>query len=268
MVLTGGPDYAHDFSATGPELVSIAEEAGFAPTLVDHPDAVIPLLADATTNDVLVVNALRWRMLADRYAVWRDKWAYETSSALRSVITDFVAGGGGLVGNHTAPICFDDWPAWGDILGGAWNWDRSAHPPLGPVSATIVAAHPITAGVTSPVELDDEVYGDLSLRPGITTLATARRNADDAEQPVVWTHEFGRGRVAYCGFGHDRRSLQHGGVRRILRQAMLWTTEPSTRSSSTHNSSTHDSSTHGSSTTESSPGESRAVPSVSEEETM
>lgn len=243
VVLTGGPDYAHDFSTTGPELATIAEEAGFAPTLVDRPDAVIPLLADASTLDLLIVNALRWRMLSERHAVWRDEWAYETSPALREAITDFVAGGGGLVGNHTAPICFDDWPAWGDIMGGAWNWDRSAHPLLGPVSATIVATHPVTAGVTSPVELDDEVYGDLDVRPGITTLATAKRTIDDVEQPVVWTHGFGRGRVAYCCFGHNRRSLQNPGVRQILRQAMMWTADKSTSDSS-------------------------AGPSISEEETM
>lgn len=231
VVLTGGPDYAHDFSSTGRELAAIADEAGFDPILVDHPDALIPLLIDASTDDVLVVNALRWRMLADRYAVWRDEWAYETSPELRTAITDFVAGGGGLVGNHTAPICFDDWPAWGDIMGGAWNWERSAHPPLGPVSATIVAEHPVTAGVISPVNLDDEVYGDLSMRPGVATLATARRDPDDAEQPVVWIHRFGQGRVAYCCFGHDRRSLQHVGVRRILRQAMVWTAESATNES-------------------------------------
>ncbi|MGA0877761.1 MAG: ThuA domain-containing protein [Ilumatobacteraceae bacterium] len=248
VVLTGGPDYAHDFAATGPELVSIAEEAGFVPVLVDHPDALIPLLTDASVADVLVVNALRWRMLADRHAEWRDEWAYATSPALSRAIIDFVAGGGGLVGNHTAPICFDDWTEWGEVMGGAWDWERSSHPPLGPVSATIVADHPVTAGVNSPVELDDEVYGDLSLRPEITVLATARRNGDDDEQPVVWTHGFGRGRVAYCCFGHDRRSLQHVGVRRILRQAMMWTTRSSTSESST--------------------GESSAVPGVSEEETM
>lgn len=248
VVLTGGPDYAHNFSSTGSELVTIAEEAGFAPVLVDHPDAVIPLLTDAMATDVLVVNALRWRMLADRYDVWRDEWAYTTSPTLSAAIIDFVAGGGGLVGNHTAPICFDDWSEWGDVMGGAWDWERSAHPPLGPVSATIVVEHPVTVGVSSPMELDDEVYGDLSLRPGIDVLATARRQADDADQPVVWTHGFGRGRVAYCCFGHDRRSLQHVGVRRILRQAMMWTARSETGESST--------------------SESSAVAGISEEETM
>lgn len=222
LVLSGGPDYAHDFGNTGPELATIASEAGWDAQVFDHPDDLAGALADASNVDVLVVNALRWRMLADRYDQWRDQWGYTTSRSVRETIVDFVAAGGGLVGNHTAPICFDDWSQWGEVLGGSWDWDRSSHPPLGPVTANITTAHPITDGVASPLVLDDEVYGDLNIRAGVTTLATARRTPEDADQPVVWTHAFGRGRVAYCCFGHDVRSLRHVGVRRILEQAIRW----------------------------------------------
>lgn len=222
LVLSGGPDYAHDFGSTGPELATIASEAGWDARVLDHPDDLAEALADASNVEVLIVNALRWRMLADRYDQWRAEWGYSTTPSLRRAIVDFVSGGGGLVGNHTAPICFDDWPEWGDVLGGSWDWDRSSHPPLGPVTGNIACAHSITDGVASPFVLDDEVYGDMNVRAGVTILATARRTPNDADQPVVWTHSFGRGRVAYCCFGHDVRSLRHEGVRRILDQAIRW----------------------------------------------
>lgn len=193
--------------------------------LVDHPDAVAPLLEDPSI-DVLVVNALRWRMLADRYEQWREEWAYHTSPRTKSAITDFVRRGGGLVGNHTAPICFDDWPEWVDVMGGGWVWDVSSHPPLGPVSATIVdLEHPVTRGVSPAVVLDDEVYGDLELRD-VKVLATARRTPDDRQQPVVWTHQFGSGRVAYVCFGHDVTSLRHPDVSKLIEQAVQWAGEP------------------------------------------
>lgn len=240
LVLTGGADYAHDFTTTGPELAAIAAEAGFTPVILDHPDDLIESLTptvkaasspetprkgdvDHERVDVLIVNALRWRMLADRHAPWRDTWAYSTKPETRRVIEDFVSSGGGLVGNHTAPICFDDWPGWGDVLGGAWDWERSAHPPLGPIQAHLTGVHPITAGVSSPLDLEDEVYGDMTIRPGVQILATAKRTPDDHDQPMVWAHTYGSGRVAYCCFGHDTRSLRHSGVRRILQQSVHWT---------------------------------------------
>lgn len=221
VVLTGGPDYAHAFVETGPALASIVERTGREIVIVDDPDAVASFLGDPSV-DVLVVNALRWRMLADRYEPWRDEWAYHTSPRTRSAIADFVRHGGGLVGNHTAPICFDDWPEWADVMGGGWVWDVSSHPPLGHVSATIVDPdHPVTRGVSPTFTLDDEVYGDLELHD-VNVLATARRTPDDRDQPVVWTHQFGSGRVAYVCFGHDVTSLRHRDVSKLIEQSVRW----------------------------------------------
>jgi type 1 glutamine amidotransferase len=90
------------------------------------------------------------------------------------------------------------------------------------VSATIVNhSHAITRGVSNPVVLHDEVYGDLALR-NVEVLATARRTPDDGDQPVVWTHRFGEGRVAYVCFGHDAESLRHPDVVRLIDQSVRW----------------------------------------------
>ncbi len=232
VVLTGGPDYAHEFSSTGPELAAIAHEVGFTALVVQHPDDLVAVLSaslpenrtsESERVDVLIVNALRWRMLTDQHAQWREMWSYTSSADTRRAISEFVSSGGGLVGNHTAPVCFDDWAEWGDVLGGAWSWGESAHPPLGPVSAQVIARHPITDGVSSPLILDDEVYGNLRIRPNVQVLATAKRTPDDDDQPIVWTHTYGAGRVAYCCFGHNTQSLRHVGVRKILHQAITWT---------------------------------------------
>jgi hypothetical protein len=223
VILTGGPDYAHSFVETGPALAAIVESTGRHTILVDDPDALPALLADSSV-DVLVVNALRWRMLAERYAQWRDDWAYDSSDAVKEAITTFVRAGGGLVGNHTATICFDDWPEWADVMGGGWIWDVSSHPPLGNVTATLVDRdHPVTRGVSPTFTLDDEVYGDLRLLD-IDILATARRTPDDRDQPVVWTHRYGAGRVAYVCFGHDTMSLRHPDVSRLISQSVDWAT--------------------------------------------
>lgn len=217
-MLTGGSPHAHDFAAVGSAIELVLSEAGHEVVRVEHPDMAAELLGGGR-HDVLVVHGLWWRMLDDAYEPWRE-FAYSTPPSTRAAIDDFVRGGGGLVALHTAPICFDDWPEWGDIVGGSWAWGRSSHPPLGPVSARIIADHPVVAGLASTIELVDEVYGDLDVREGIDTLAVAQRTADDADQPVVWTYRCGDGRVVFDGFGHDEQSIADSA--RLIRQAVDW----------------------------------------------
>lgn len=226
LVLSGGPDHAHDFAATGRALADIVQDAGRAAEVVEHPDDAAAALARGGYR-ALVVNALRWRMGGERYDPWRAEWAYATPEATRQSIAGFVAAGGGLVGNHTAAICFDDWPEWQAVLGGAWNWGRSTHPPQAPVTAVVDRpdSHPVTAGLPHRFSLDDEVYGDLDLDPAIRPLAHATRHDGDEPQPVVWVHRFGEGRVVYDGFGHDVASLRDPVHVRLLRQAVHWVIE-------------------------------------------
>ena len=96
-VITGGPDYAHDFvgpNGTGPALAVVLRDAGHQ---VDCTDDVEAGFLDCSDVDVVVINALRWRMLADQYQQWRDQWAFSPSPQARRSIIEFVERGGGLV---------------------------------------------------------------------------------------------------------------------------------------------------------------------------
>ncbi len=221
LVLTGGPDHAHDFLRTGASLAGLIGTVGHHVEVLDDPDAAAGRL-DEGDVDALVVNALRWRMEGEAYEPWREAWAYQTPDSTRRSISGFVTAGGGLFGNHTASICFDDWSGWRDVLGGSWRWGRSSHPAYGPVSATLHGSHPVIDGLPGELHVIDEVYGDLDLAPGIEVLATARRTPDDLPQPVLWAHQHGQGRVVYDGFGHDAASLEHPDHARLIRRAVAW----------------------------------------------
>ncbi len=223
LVLAGGAPHAHDFAASGAALVSLVESLGHHVELVDDPDAAAARLRQRSSSiAALVVLGLWWRMQGEAYVRWRDAHAYSPPASTQAALTGFVREGGGLVAVHTAPICFDDWTEWGDIVGGAWRWGVSSHPPYGPVTAEIVGAHPVVEGLPARIELDDEVYGDLAVSDDVEVLAVAKRHADDADQPVVWAHRFGDGRVVFDGFGHDARSIEHPANARILGQAVTW----------------------------------------------
>ncbi len=229
VVLAGGSPHAHDFAASGAALAELAASLGHTVELVGHPDrAAEALAAPGSAVAALAVLGLWWQMGGTAYDRWRDSYGYRTPPSTRQAISGFVSAGGGLLAVHSAPICFDDWPEWGDIVGGAWRWGVSSHPPAGPVSAEVTGDHPVVAGLGPRIELDDEVYGDLALRPGIETLAVAWRHPGDEPQPVVWAHAFGAGRVVFDGFGHDAASIRHPDNARVLAQALTWITRSGT----------------------------------------
>lgn len=224
IVLAGGSPHAHDFDRVRSALVDHLRRLGHEVEAVDDPDVAATRLS-ADPPDALVVCGLWWTMTGDAYAAWRDRFAYSPGPSTRAALSGFVAGGGGLVALHTTPICFDDWPGWGDVVGGAWRWGVSSHPPYGPVRATVASRHPVVDGLPSTFELSDEVYGDLDIRDTVEVLATATRQPGDDDQPVVWAHHYGRGRVVFDCFGHDAESICQPDNARLIGQAVDWVTE-------------------------------------------
>jgi uncharacterized protein len=222
VVLAGGSPHAHDYGSIGAALVDVITSAGHDVELTDHPDRAIALLTDA---DALVMNGLWWQMEGDAYEPWRGEFAYSPTPETRSGLSSFVHEGGGFVAMHTTPICFDDWPEWGDVVGGAWHWGRSSHPPAARVSASVIAHHPVVSQLPAAIELFDEVYGDLDVRADVEVLAVARRHPGDENQPVVWTHRHGTGRVVFDAFGHDATSIRDDRHARLVQQSVAWVTE-------------------------------------------
>jgi type 1 glutamine amidotransferase len=161
-------------------------------------------------------------MHGSAYDAWRDEYAYSPPTATRDALAGFVRAGGGLVALHTTSICFDDWPEWGRVVGGWWRWGESSHPPPAPVVARLDTSHPLATGLPPTLALDDEVYGGLGLADDLSIFGWARRDESDDDQPVLWTHAYGTGRVAYDAFGHDERSLTDPGHRAVIERALRW----------------------------------------------
>lgn len=240
LLASGGPTYAHDHVATAKALTNILEAAGqVIAGRTEHP-AELPAAISETSPDVIVSHMLWWRMLADRYDDLRSTWAYETSEAVRESVKDYVANGGAFVALHTSTICFDDWSGWGDLLGASWNWKRSFHPPLGPVSVrfpsvgTANDAGEIVLGLND-FDTIDEVYMHLDVRGDVEPLAFARPTGgpNTGEHPILWGRRVGRGAVAQLGLGHDAHALAHPTTAELVRRCVAWTVR-STRASSGH----------------------------------
>jgi type 1 glutamine amidotransferase len=200
-------------------LTAVLDGAGLDTVVVEDLESGLEGLADAAP-DLVVVNALRWRMGHPRYDEFRDQWAFSLSDAGRASLTDWVGAGRPLLALHSALICFDDWPGWGDLIGGAWDWDRSHHPPVGPVDVSCRRGSPLTEGLDD-FTVTDECYVDLRLGPDCDVVATMTAEGCD-RQPACWVRHDAGGRVAASALGHDLRSLDDPAHRALLRRLIDW----------------------------------------------
>lgn len=217
LILSGG--VGHDFAATSAQVAHLLGEVGMTSVVDDDVEAALADLA-ASPVDLLVVNTLRWRMEAERYTNLRDDWAFSLSSRGREAIEDHLGAGRPLLALHTAPICFDDWPRWGEIVGAAWNWEHSFHPPLDEVEITVATdQHAITAGVHD-FRIIDEVYGFMDVADDVEPLAWGTHS--NHEHPLLWAREVGSARVVYDALGHDERSFDQASHQDIIRHASKW----------------------------------------------
>jgi type 1 glutamine amidotransferase len=212
----------HDFDSMAQALVDVMAQAGIACELSDDLDHCAQRL-ERGGIDLFTVYALRWRMLnGDKYAPYRRQWALEVSPQARQSIERHVSDGGGLLALHTAVICFDDWPAWGRMLGGAWVWGQSHHPARQRVEVQLLAGnHPVTSGLPD-FSLVDELYQALAFEPGAQVLASGRTLGDERRHPVAWAHQFGAGRVLCDTLGHDADALRQPAHAELLQRAAHW----------------------------------------------
>ena len=202
LILSGG--IHHAFNQTSALLPPLAEQHGLATSIVAHPDTAFEALEEASVQ-LFVVNALFWEMEGSKYDEFRADWQFCASPEQAACLDRFIARGGKLLGLHTASICFSDLPAWSHYLGGHWRWPESFHPPIEPLSV-----NPTRVGEAlglKAFEIEDELYSSLHRGPNAAPLMTAK-NADGAEEVVVWRKEHGKARSAYSALGHDVSSVR------------------------------------------------------------
>jgi type 1 glutamine amidotransferase len=159
-----------------------------------------------------------------------------------------VAAGTGLTGWHGGIV--DSYRASSDYLqlvGGQFATHPSKEPGLCgggqednylPYTVTVTPlgrAHPVTAGVED-FDLDTEQYWVLH-DDLIDVLATTTHPVRPwhpwhrpITSPVVWTREWGAGRIVVTTPGHSLDVLEHPSVRSVIERGMLWATRTASAS--------------------------------------
>ncbi len=206
LIITG--QNGHDWRGTTPVLRQILEETGKFEVRVTEefrgagPETLAPY-------DLVVLNYYERRRPELR-------WGERAEKAL----LDFVRSGKGLVMYHFSVAAFDGWEEYEKLSGGNWRPNQGHHSPKHNFTVEIRDAdHPITRGLTKSFpQPDDELYANLKWQPqgAYHVLATAwddhalykgkaRQPIPGAglHHPMLWTLQYGKGRVFATVLGHD-----------------------------------------------------------------
>jgi type 1 glutamine amidotransferase len=174
--------------------------------------------------------------------------------ATRQAFVDYVKGGGGFVVVHAANNAFGDWREYNEMIGlGGWGGrnEKSGpyvyldaegklvrdeakgsgghHGPQHPFQVIVRdGEHPITKGMPKEwMHVNDELY-DLLRGPGDNMHILATAYADKAKggsgrhEPMIFTIDYGKGRVFHTPMGHGNDSQECVGFITTLVRGTEW----------------------------------------------
>lgn len=207
------------------------------------------LLVDSGRFDVRVVEepaGITAQTLAAYDLVVSDYCGPRWGDATENALSAFVRAGKGLVVVHGAGFGFSGLelladrhvktglvePAWSDhgrMVGGYWPAPPAEqfHGARHSFEVKLLdREHPVTRELPASFVVTDELYHRMTILPSAHVLATAwsdpKTGGTGRDEPILWTNEFGRGRVYYTALGHELAAMQDPHFEAVLLRAAEW----------------------------------------------
>jgi len=130
-------------------------------------------------------------------------------------LLSYVNNGGGIVAIHSASATFNDSDAFVSLIGGAFKAHGTGTFSVEHQSST----HPVLEGVPE-FESWDETYVHMKHNPDKEVLSV--RVEGNHEEPWTWVRDQGNGRVFYTAWGHDERTWENEGFKKLIERASRW----------------------------------------------
>ena len=139
--------------------------------------------------------------------------------------------GKGFMGAHNATDTFYKWPEYGEMIGGYFD----GHPWNQFVATMIVEdpGFPAMRHFPTSFQIYDEIYqtknfsrerSRVLMRLDMTKVDPNTKGVKYDEVPLAWVHNYGKGRVFYCGLGHPPEVWKRADVRNMWIDAVKWVT--------------------------------------------
>ncbi len=219
----------HDWRTTTPFLRKLLVNSGRFDVRVEEEPAGVTA-ATLAAYDLLVLD------------YQGPRWGDVTENA----VVNFVKQGKGLVAVHAANYAFSGlevladnhkpsglkqppWPEYLQMIGGWWTLGppKTAHAPRHCFTVKFVdREHPVTHGLAESFRTSDELYHSPQMSPGVHILATAyddpANGGTGKDEPLIWTVNYGQGRVLYTALGHDVSAQQESGFVSTFTRGAEW----------------------------------------------
>jgi type 1 glutamine amidotransferase/HEAT repeat protein len=220
-ILAAAPDQATAEFAAGRKVLVFSLCQGFKHSSIPYCSMAIDILGEKTgafdVDDTTDKNIFTDEQL-EKYdvIVFNNTTTLTFNQAQRKAIMDFVKGGKGIVGIHAATDNFYQWPEAAEMMGGTFD----GHPWVESGTWAIRiedGKNPLMKSFASKdFKLSDEIYRTktinlrnnarilmgLDMSDEVNLKANGVRQ-NDTDIPISWVRDFGKGRVFYCGLGHN-----------------------------------------------------------------
>jgi type 1 glutamine amidotransferase len=209
LMLTATAGFRHDSIPTARAVVaSLASRSG------EFTAAATENLDELTSARLASVDVLMFALTSGELAL---------DDARKRAVIDFVNGGGGFIGFHSASDTLYDWADYGRIVGAYFKehpWTQQG--------AVVVEdrAHPTTSGLGASFTLTEEFYTfRQNPRPSVHVLLSLDPASVGAQGdfPLAWTQTIGRGRSYYNALGHFSETWNDTRFQSQIAAAIRWT---------------------------------------------
>ena len=212
-----GKGFVHDnIPASIKALQEICAEMGIAADTTTDPAAFTP--GNLKQYDALIFSNTNNKVFDDE--------------SQRKALQEYIRGGGGFVGIHSANATERDWPWMWAMVGG--KFVRHAHHQKFVVVVTD-PHHPSTSFLPARWKVNDECYYSNELNPDIHVLLSADlTTVEDKGRdeypgrtfgdlfPLCWCHTWDGGREWYTALGHDASFYSDPLFRKHLAGGIRW----------------------------------------------
>ena len=206
-MLTATAGFRHDsITSAIAALRSLAPSNGFTVTAIE--DLSMLSAANLARFDVVM-----FALTSGELALTSDQ---------KAAFLEFVSGGHGFIGVHSATDTLYEWPDYGRLVGAYFRehpWTQQA---------TVIvedASHPATAGLGAQFVIREEFYTfrenprgrvQVLLRLDVASVGST------GDYPLAWAHSFGAGRAYYNALGHFSETWADQGFQRQVAGAIRW----------------------------------------------
>lgn len=195
LVFSKTSGWRHDSIEEGKKaLIQIAQNNSFSITLTEDTDYFTP-------DSLMAYNAVVF--LNTTETVFED--------TQREAFKEYIRGGGGFVGIHSATDTEYDWPWYGNLVGAYFD-NHPNFPNVREAELLVIDhQHPSTEDLPEKWTRSDEWYNFSFISDHISVLIELNTDSYKGSDhpgyhPIAWYHKYDGGRSFYTGLGHTKES--------------------------------------------------------------